>query len=234
MLLVCGYPKTGNTWFQVIISYIVHPKESIAGTASDLSNIFTHAMPSYNQVSYKQQKIVIEDIETARCVLLIRHPGDVLVSLYMHNHYREHKSLYNGTIDQMVYDPIYGIKKYIKFYQWWANNLEKTESYCIIRYEDMLKNTYKEVCRMLNIFKVIVHPQHIQNAIEFGSFQNMKQMEQTDHLKKWSSMKPSHNASINAMKVREGQSGNYIKIFQQSTIDYIHQHLNNLPSIYHY
>jgi len=183
MLLVCGYPKTGNTWLQVILSYIVNPKVSLDGTAPPLPNIFTHAMPNYNHASYSEQKIVVDDIKTVRCVLLIRHPGDTLVSLYMHNRYREKVPLYTGSIDDMVYDPVYGIKKYLIFYQWWHDNIEQTELYCIVRYEDMLVDTYTQIVNVLKTFKAKVPNQHIYNAIQFGNFNNMKRMEKTNFLK---------------------------------------------------
>lgn len=234
MLLVCGYPKTGNTWLQVIISYIANPEASLNGTAPPLPNIFTHAMPDYNSLPYDQQEIVIDGIETARCVLLVRHPGDVLVSLFMHNRYREKKPLYTGTADEMVYDKVYGIQKYLKFYQWWEQNINRTERHCIVRYEDMLQDTYTQVCRVLEVFKAVVSRRHIQNAIQFGSFNNMKCMEKTHHLKKWSPMKPSSNFSANAMKVREGKAGNYINIFQHETIQYIHAQMKHLSVLYGY
>ena len=240
MFLITGYPKTGNTWLHVMFSYILNPNKMINGTAEPPDNqMFSHCMPGFNRESYPNISITVPGgLPGKRIILLIRHPGDTLVSLYMHNVYREQFPMYYGTIDEMVYDKIYGIKKLVVYYEWWWKYRDIPDIIYLIRYEDLLKNTYQIFLAALNAIKIIVPEQTIRDAVEFGNFENMQILEETNHLDwptLWSKVYWPRQRVKNSLKVREGKIGNYRKILKPETVEYIDKYVaENLRQEYGY
>lgn len=236
MFLITGYPKTGNTWLHVMISYVMNPNAMIDGTMkSPINSMFSHCMPNFNRELYSQITMFIPgDLPGKRIVLLIRHPGDTLVSLYMHNIYRERFPMYNGTIDEMVYDDIYGIQKFLLYYEWWWQHRKIPDLICVIRYEDLIENIYETFNAMWNAIRITVTEQTVRNAIKFGNFKNMQLLEKTNHLN-WPTLYKSRNKIKKALKVRKGKIGEYRKLLKPETIKYIDNHITkHLHPIYGY
>ena len=231
MFLITGYPKTGNTWLHVMISYVMNPNAMIDGTMKSPDNeMFSHCMPNFNKELYSQMTMFIPgDLPGKNIVLLIRHPGDTLMSLYMHNVYRERFPMYDGTIDEMVYDDIYGIQKFLLYYKFWWKSRKIPNLICVVRYEDLLKNVYETFYTMLNTIGIKVTEQTVRDAIEFGNFKNMQLLEKTNHLN-WPTLYRSRHKIKKAFKVREGKFGRYRKLLKPETVEYIDsniiKHLN--------
>jgi len=234
MLLVTGYPKTGNTWFLVLMSYIMDPEKMISGNAPQPDNrMFSHCMPKYNTDTYKKTVIAFPH-SVDKVLLLIRHPGDTLISLYMHNVYRESPPLFNGTIDQMVHDPVYGLYKFFAYYQWWKHYKPFLKNFYLIRYENLLANPYKVFSKALHAVDIQKSKKVIEDAIEFGKFENMQKLEKINHLD-WPTLRPAQKKTKKARKVREGKIGTYKKILRPETISFIENETKNrLSSMYHY
>ena len=234
MYMIYGYPKVGNTWLQVMLIYILDPSGSIAGNTSPRGDIFSHGMPGFNTDRFNSIQFDFEhNLADKNIILMIRNPGDTLVSLYMHNRYRNKPPLYASSIDNMTYDPVYGIKKYIKYYQKWDNIWHKAKSIHLIRYEDLRKKTQHTLWSVLNELNIDYTRDLLAQAVNFGSFENMKKLEDQNHLR-WPTLAPSQNTNTNARKVREGKIGNYKKMLAKETVEYINQYINELPERYGY
>jgi len=234
--LITGYPKAGNTWLHVMISYILNPQEMKIGHARmPDTKIFTHCIPRFNQVKDNNMKIKVPGLlRDKKVILLVRHPGDILVSLYMHNRYREKTILYNGTINEMVIDPIYGLHKILKYYQWWIDNIHEPQTCYIIRYESLLANTYMTLAKALDYTDIDTDNQLIKQAIQFSTFKRMQHMERTNYLG-WPSLHMPHTIRIEGRKVRKGTINQYKTVFNSETVNYIKTHVKSLmPSIYGY
>lgn len=233
--LVTGYPKAGNTWLAVMINHLVNPKEMTAGNARmPDTKIFTHCIPRFNHVTAKTMKIQVPGLlRNKNVVLLVRHPGDMLVSLYMHNVYREKVRLYNATLNDMVKDMRFGIEKILAYYQWWADNWNEPQSVCLLRYEDMLINPKKELSRAIQCLKIFATEVQVRNAVKFTTFRRMQNMEKTNHLG-WPSLRASCTLHENGRKVRTGKAGSYLRLFNPETVAFIDQEVNRMPRRYRY
>jgi len=234
--LVTGYPKAGNTWIGIMISYVIRPKEMIIGNVPmPNSRIFTHCIPRFNHVTTQAMKIQVPGLlRNKRVILLVRHPGDILVSLYMHNVYREKYVLYSGSIDEMVYDKTFGLSKIFAYYQWWQNNLHEPQSIYLVKYEDLLENPFPILKNMLKTIGIYVDDKLIQKAIKFSNFRHMQNMEKTNHLN-WSSLHLPCSVHKNGLKVRKGKIGQYKIVYKSKTVDYINEMVNqHMLSTYGY
>lgn len=233
---IYGYPKVGNTWIQVMLAYVMNSKSMKAGYAVPRKDIFLHGIPNFNIVTYNEMQVsVTSNIKQMDVVLLIRHPGDTLVSLYMHNRYREQYTLYDNSIDAMVYDPVYGIEKFLEYYKKWAQHrLKIPKSFYLVRYEDLKQDTHAVFVSMLKAIGIEASVSLIKEAVAFGSFKNMQKLEKSNHLKFWNSLKRPIFVHKNAFKVRKGKVGNYRSLFSKQTVAYIEKRTEELPEFYGY
>jgi len=142
-LMVASTPKTGNTWVKLILSRVYEIPVLIAPNGFELDDwinlgeswiVHQHIPPSTDSIKwFNQNNIPI--------VTTIRHPGDVLVSLY---HYTKWKKT-NGHLDALAKDKekmgehtLQFVKshRFAKFLQLSIKWL-KHGSY-VMRYEDLL------------------------------------------------------------------------------------------------
>ena len=234
--LITGYPKAGNTWLGVMISYAIRPEEMVTGNARmPNSRIFTHCIPRFNKVTTQTMKIQVPGLlRNKRVILLVRHPGDILVSLYMHNVYREKHILYAGSIDEMVHDKIFGLSKILKYYQWWRNNLHEPQSFSIVSYENLLKNPFPALKYILETIGIFAKDALIRKAIKFSKFRNMQNMEKSNFLN-WPSLRQPSSIHKEGLKVRKGKVEQYKIAYRNKTIRYINNMVSHsMPSIYGY
>lgn len=216
---ILGYPKCGNTWMYVLLH---KAREFDPTVLKTVGYAFTHFMPKFNEESYRSMQLDFGYYRDKSVVMLIRDPRDALVSLYMQKVHREIPPLYNGTIDDMVRDEVYGIRKFVKYYRLFREAEEKNvfKRVLWVAYEEMINNTYEAFKRVVEFGGYNLSPDKIQNCVDFASFGNMKKLEETNTLR-IPSMAPSLNNNPNACKVRRGEVGGYVNYLSPITISYI-------------
>jgi hypothetical protein len=254
---ILGYPKTGNTWFQVMLLHIFSQGFKIdfekipwsprvyffAPNPSEKKIIidfhFTHYMPNFNIEPYSSMKLDLKKLKDKKVILLIRNPKDTLVSLYMHNVFRSGVYPPGHSLDEMVHDEIYGIRKYIEYYRQLYHRIFSWDSHCLIKYEDLHSpnkcfRIIKEVMQYLEVINV--PDDYIRNSITYAAFENMQKLEKNQTLKLKSLGPPETGSQIqNAMKVRKGKVGDYKNNMHPNTIAYINSEVDiALPKLYGY
>lgn len=223
-----GYPKTGNTWLHHIL---------VLAFEADWNGLYaTHGMPGYNDEPYSKTRFDFEGhFLFPKTVIPLRHLGDVLVSLYMHNVYRENRPLYRGTIDEMVFDPVYGAMKYVVFHQALAERINRAASEVKFAwYEKMIRDDafLEEIIR----FSGVEDLSKIEHAIHASRFDNMKKMEVCNAYSQISTLARSKHwlKTNNSFKVREGKSGEYIHYFNDQSISFIDECMRQIPEMFGY
>ena len=229
--MVIGYPKTGNTWLRVMLSRYASEKMPF------MRKTFSHGMPEYNKKSYDEQHYQRpEELECENIVFITRNPADTLASLYYDVVYRV--KLFSGTIDEMLYNPIYGIEKFIRFHEIWAEEIDKArDHFHLIRYEDLLE------CG-LPIFRLMMEWIEEQKPIEedleiawkTASIESMKNAERTSKYSKWGrtlGMNEKYK-NENARKVRKGKTGGYRKEFTKQELKDIAERANSMSLFFGY
>lgn len=247
---VVGYPKCGNTWFHVMVRRALVkcfelPDEEIARVirswrwpphpAGVPAIGFTHHMPRFNSEPASAMRLDLSLFRGQRVVLLIREPKDVLVSLYMHNVYREATPLYHGDIDSMVYDAVYGIDKYLRYYATWYAHRRLPEALLLVRYEDLQRQTasvLKEALQFLGM--TALSDDVLEDVIQFGSLENMRALEASNALG-LAALAPPSRKHQDAFKVRTGLVGGYVDHLSPETVRYVDQRVEaELPPFYGY
>ncbi len=197
---VVGYPKVGNTWFQIMLrmalvryyrlddewlSRIIYPQ--VTGGEPPPAPVphieLTHDMTSFPEGEYHQVQHDHRRYRGKPVVLLIREPKDALVSLYMHYVHRDEATPWEGTADEMVHDAEFGLAKYLQFYRAWYRHRRWPSGLYLVRYEEMKADTAgvfraaAEFLGMTGISEAV-----IDECVAFGSFDNMRRMEEENAL----------------------------------------------------
>jgi hypothetical protein len=195
----------------------------------------THHMPLFNVEGYRDMTIDLDMFRRRNVVLLVREPKDVLVSLYMHNVYREATPLYEGDIDSMVYSDVYGIEKFLKYYVAWHEQRALPRASMLVRYEDLSDDTEKVVGDALTFLGLPqVTSTLVREVVAYGSFENMRKIERTQEIKLPTLAAPARPRD-EAFQVRKGLVGDHVNHLAAATIRYIdHRVEADLPAEFGY
>lgn len=170
-ILVCGWPKAGNTWVQALFSEyfsipLIQPflDQNRSGVASN------HFAPGID-ILYRQ------DIK--RCVFIVRDIRDIVCSYYHYAATPFHLIYVNAnydpesTIEQFYYD--YFIKVILKRYRWFDTfHMYNEYGTPLIRYEDLLNDPFEEFKKLLLKSAIVVDPNRLQRSIKNTSFKRLK------------------------------------------------------------
>jgi len=186
-VFLISYPKSGNTWMRFLLANILTDEkinlfnlgriipDIYRDTREDILNkvkpkIFkTH---SYFRAKYSKNKIIY----------LVRDPRDVAVSYYFYYKKTKKVNIEFGSFFQKF------MEGEIDDYGTWAENVgswigskESSGNFLIVRYEDMLKDTLKEIKRVGEFLNLDVEEAKFKEAINRSSFNKLKREETINH-----------------------------------------------------
>jgi hypothetical protein len=192
-------------------------------------------MPLYNVESYRDMTIDLGMFRGRDVVLLIRDPKDVLVSLYMHNVYREPTPLYGGDLNSMVYSDVYGIEKFLKYYAAWHAQRAVPRALLLVRYEDLSHDAEGVMGEALTFLRLPrVNSALVREVVAYGSFENMRRLEVTNQTG-LRTLRPSARGGDQAFHVRKGLVGDYANQLTEEAIRHIDRRVEaELPAFYGY
>jgi len=175
-VFIVGYPKSGNTWFQDLITavvYGVHPVFAPPALAQALVPDI-HKQPYYRRFSTPMffKSHFRPRPEYRRVVYLMRDGRDVLVSLY---HY-ENAMRRPADLAQWVCNghPSYG--KWHTHINAWLSNPHGAEM-IVIKYEDLKHNAAKELQRFCSFAGVKRDASFLETMVRETEFEKMQQRE---------------------------------------------------------
>ena len=214
MYWIASYPKSGNTWMRIILTYLLFDKELkdkdtypfkelIASSIPDLTYQYKNETRKVkSNIGYlsllKTHRYEIpfqenEEIETVGFVYLYRHPLDVFLSAMNYKFIKNDSQFFNGGKPKSVDDlkasdelnyyvdkfinndlklEIWGknSKTYLDHIEYWLNvSTVSNENKIIIRYEDLLENTFQEIIKFKSLFEITDN--EIKKAIAYANKQ---------------------------------------------------------------
>lgn len=154
--------------------------------------------------------------------LLVRDPRDVVVSYFFHYTKRmQHKRKF--SISEFIRDPNWGVDRVILFYNAWNEIWKIVPHRLLIKYEDFQKDCYTEFKRLLDFFSIETNDSAIEDAINHGSFDNMRTKEQSISRQKPKVGLLGTNTPDDpeSYKVRRGKVGGYVDYLTIEDIKYL-------------
>jgi hypothetical protein len=239
-LYFVGYPKTGNTWLRYMLGRYV---QLVCGLAEvplfdavdswgccesycvGPAMQFTHRPLLWETQRPNDLTVdnVIRPFKRKRVVLLVRHPLDVIVSLWMQRRHRV-KDGYDGTLPQMLEDPVWGIEKFFRFYTLWDAHSSRKLGLMLIRYEDMRAKPRALFRDLLGYLGIPVQEDAFARAVADADFESMKQVELSGSAPRYRSsglniFATGDTSNSDALHVRRGKVGGYTDYLEPKDID---------------
>ena len=217
MHLLLSYPKSGRTWVFSMLGKYVSLEQGLGDI--DIVRYATENLPLTKshagfsiQGNLKQDRKRADSFDPEKIILLTRNPYDTVLSFY---HDAKGRYNYSGDLESFIRHPKYG-----------ANNLKRYTEYVdsrdprhIFSYEDIQKNTFEEMKRILEILEQPVVDSTLNDAIEFCAADNLREQEQL--YRKDKSKGVNMKSEGDMVKVRKAKVGSYKEEMTQEQINYI-------------
>ena len=255
-IVVVSFGKSGRTWLRVMISHLFRvmyklPENALLGFDNfhnlnravpkiffthdnyikDFTGDFTSKEPFYNK----------------RVILLARDPRDVAVSQFFQWKFRikPTKVAINnyppmGT-DISLFDFITGdnggsMRAVSDYLNLWANESDKVSHFHLLRYEDLRAEPHRELRQLLEFMQVDASEEHVNAAVEYSAYENMKKMESKQQFRlAGGRMMPRDKDNPNSYKVRRAKVGGYRDYFSDEEVAAIDAHLaDTLDPLFQY
>jgi hypothetical protein len=253
--VIVSPPKCGRTWLRMMLSRFFQlrhglPEKELLG----FDNYHMHN-PAIPRIRFTHDHYIKDytgnrdskcDFYKKKVILLVRDPRDVAVSNYFQwiNCVNPYKKKLLDIPENPEQVPIFeyamtqrfGIPRTVAYLRAWAGELGKTRAHLLIRYEDMRSAPGRVLQQVLAFMGIEASAEEIEQVVEWTSFENMKQLEQSRSFDSGSRRLMIKDASNpEAFKVRRGKVGGYMDYFTDSELDEIDRLVaEGVPPVYGY
>lgn len=244
-LYVVSYPKSGRTWIELMVARFYQLRFGIpydrmlsyrsgplyAANGCRVPTIrFGHG--HRYQHFCQGKRFPVWFYRNARVALLIRDPRDVAVSYY---HYQRFQlKSFQGSLDEFVrhrspsqssagHASRCGIAPILRYTNAWSRSSDTFQAFRTIRYEDFHIDAVAQLKQLLAFAGLQSTDEEIEDAVQFASFQNMRQLEQSGNLR-WHGL-PGGNDS-RGFKTRSGKVGGYRSELSPETQSWLNEQID--------
>jgi len=184
---IVSYPRSGNTWTRFLIANLMHSEapvtfaniEQLIPDSTALSNRAMKRIPRPRLVKSHEYF----EPRYAKVIYLVRDPRDVAISLY---HFRRK---YRWVDDS------YPLEKYVaeRFIpgdmdvSWgehvgsWLGARAKHPGFLLVRYEDLRRDTFKQLHEIAGFLGVDATPDRVALAVQRSDADRLRELEKAEH-----------------------------------------------------
>ena len=227
---VISFPKCGRTWLRVQLARVlehhfaleVHDLLSIEDLAEGRRDVpkirFLNADKPERKRPHELHPSVVSYFRHRRVVLLVRDPRDVVVSMYMQRTKRGMRPPFSGTMAEFLSEPVGSFDTLIRYYNLWSQQGGSESNLLVVRYEEMRVHPARELRRVVDFLGLSeVSDAVIDDAVAFGSFENMRAMEERDQFQS-RQMRPADPSDEESFKTRKGRVGGFVEYLDADQI----------------
>lgn len=226
-ILLCGWPKSGNTWTRfVIFNYfnilINHADKTLTYEQLNAlqSQVFERHRIVMNQFipgfpavmrSHSSYSPVFRYFD--KVIFLYRNPLDALISLYQVEEQKRQTNVRNLSIDAYVLSRLPG----------WMQHYTSIVDRCdvIMRYEAMRADAFGEFNRLFHALGFDVQESILRKSVELSNFENIKRMGRATNQQYGN----HHPYLFKGEFTRSGQVNQYQEVLKAETIEACQQML---------
>lgn len=220
---IVSYPRSGNTWTRFLIANLVYPGkdvgflniEKLIPDTSSQSNRALKATPRPRIIKTHEYF----DHRYPKVIYIVRDPRDVALSYYDFG--RKYRQIEDGyPLERYVDDFVNGKLISIGWGTWgenvasWFYTRGKRKEFLLLRYEDMMKDTQRELARIALFLNINADGARLQAAIERSSADRMRELEKQE-ADKWVATK---NRRKDIPFVRVAKSGGWRTSLPESCV----------------
>jgi hypothetical protein len=229
-VVIVSYPKSGSTWLRFIIA-----------------NLLNKTFPkSHEEVDFLRMQLIVPEISLDACrngadfavlssprvmrshalynrrfpnvIYILRDPRDVLLSYYYHFQKFHH---FDGTLLDFLRSDVRKVEWDEHVNSWIFQN-PCLDNLCVVRYEDMLNDTFVEVEKMLRFAGLSLTPPDIHGAVEKSGFNRLRELEERKGLGYVDDPKKDIRF------IREGRKGAWQEGFGRAEKTYVKEKLGTI------
>jgi Sulfotransferase domain len=186
---VVSYPRSGNTWTRFLIANLVYPEKNVGFTNIEKLIPDTSSQSNRALKSTPRPRIIKSheyfDHRYRKVIYIVRDPRDVALSYYdFQRKYMQIDDAY--PLEQYVEDFVQGRLISIDWGTWaenvssWIYTRGKSTNFLLLRYEDMMKDTTRELTRIAQFFGIEAAPTRLQEVINRSSADRMRELEKLE------------------------------------------------------
>ena len=252
-VVMIRHPKTGSTWLRTLLTQLYHRRDGISPRrvfAADELALQKPGLPRWviSNGWYSLEKRLAEAyqrddavLQGKKTLLLARHPGDIVVS--WHRQYCKRtkpfkRELIEADVKQdsqvdfrqldlwsFIQRDEIGLPAIIRYYNFWAEQLEKREDALILRYEDLRQHTEASLRRVTDLLGETFEDRHFDEAIAFCSVDNMRELERSGYFQN-NSLRLRDANDPDALKVRRARVGGFRNDLSPEQADWVQEQIN--------
>lgn len=186
---ILSYTRSGNLWTRFLVAHLVHPNteirlsniEQLVPDTTTYSNRALKRTPrpryikSHNYFDHRYKKVLY----------IVRDPRDVVLSYY---HFQRKCLQIDDNypleryVDDFVSDDV-GSNWYGSWFEnvsSWVMTRYRDPNFLLLRYEDMIDDTLRELLRMANFLGVDCSPSRLDEVIALSSADRLRRLEKED------------------------------------------------------
>jgi len=188
-VFVVSYPRSGNTWTRFLIANLAHPGEIVS--FANIERLIPDTSSQSNRALKRTPRPRIIktheyfDHRYRKMIYIVRDPRDVALSLY--NFQRKYRQIPDDyPLDASVDDFVCG-NLISKDWGTWGENVaswlytrSNSTDFLLLRYEDMLADTPRELARIARHLGIEASSERLQSVINQCSADRMREMEKRE------------------------------------------------------
>lgn len=207
-IFVAGFPKSGNTWMQNLLTGLILNSTSERISPQIVSEIVpdVHAKHYYkrlfNSMIFKTHDLPKK--EYRRVIHLVRDGRDAMVSYYKMEKSRDPS--YSNTLEAMVLDGkgVYPTKWHLHTREWIKNPFEA--ELIIVKYEDLLNNPISTLQRISKFIEIEITDNDVMKIYNSNSIEILRKKVVKYG---WDYQNKYKGTSTSGSFFRKGMIGNY-------------------------
>jgi glycosyltransferase involved in cell wall biosynthesis len=187
-ILLASYPKSGNNWIRFLIANVVFPDKEVGWDNID-KLIFDPTVTAQRDFVRAQRPRVMRthfpfDPRFRRVIYIVRDPRDIAVSQY---HYaRKVRRIEDDYPIERFMDMFMAGDLTLTNGSWgenagsWLAARHRHPGFLLLRYEDLLADTARELTRVAKFIGLSSDPELIARAVESSSARKMREKEKKE------------------------------------------------------
>lgn len=222
-VLLASFPKSGNTWLRFIWANIVSLRE-FGGEVVDFDALNRRFGSDYDAHEYgsldfqclprlvkTHRRYSGRAFGGNRCVHLLRHPGDVMVSYHRYLSSRESGGEVSASLTEFIKDRTHGVRAWCRHVESWAG-----EADAVVRYGSLHDDAVRLTSGLLEELGIAaIGRSTVRAAVERSSFDRLRGLEEERGRPRAGEFEPGHRF------MRKGRVGEWREALEPEAKDYL-------------
>jgi hypothetical protein len=191
-----SFPRSGNTWTRFLVCNLINPDNPVdfAQLESRIPEIYD--VTDRDLRTFSRPRIIKShecfDPRYKKVIYIVRDPRDVALSYY---EFQLKRKIISDDCSLEDFLPRFMASEYEpKTGSWgdhvvsWLATRGKCRNFLLLRYEDMLKNTFEESAKIASFLDLDSSPERVARAVSLSSSDRMRKLE-TEQSRQWKETK---------------------------------------------